>query len=147
MRKAISKSLRAAVAQRAKHVCEYCLIAEEDTFFGCEVDHIISIKHGGDNDPINLAYACMTCNRAKGSDIASLNQEGEVFPLYHPRTNSWRQHFMLDENQILPLSEVGFVTLTLLRFNQIERLVERNTLSKIGHYLSEDAIAYLIGEG
>jgi hypothetical protein len=43
----VSAELRRLVANRANHKCEYCLIHEEDTFFGCEVDHIISLKHGG----------------------------------------------------------------------------------------------------
>jgi coproporphyrinogen III oxidase-like Fe-S oxidoreductase len=38
----ISEHLRQVVALRADHLCEYCLIHEQDTFFGCEVDHIIS---------------------------------------------------------------------------------------------------------
>jgi 5-methylcytosine-specific restriction endonuclease McrA len=36
------------------------LIAEEDTFFGREVEHIISLKHGGSSDLENLAYACLS---------------------------------------------------------------------------------------
>ena len=43
----ISAELRQTVADRAKQLCEYCLIAEADTFYGCEVDHIISLKHDG----------------------------------------------------------------------------------------------------
>jgi hypothetical protein len=55
----ISAELRRLVAARAEGLCEYCLIHEEDTFFGCEVDHIISEKHGGSTDAGNLAYACL----------------------------------------------------------------------------------------
>jgi len=40
----ISAELRQTIADRAKQLCEYCLIAEPDTFYGCEVDHIISVK-------------------------------------------------------------------------------------------------------
>jgi hypothetical protein len=47
----ISAELRQTIADRANHLCEYCLIAEADTFYGCEVDHIISLKHGGSSDP------------------------------------------------------------------------------------------------
>jgi hypothetical protein len=42
----INAALRRLVATRAEGLCEYCLINEEDAFFGCEVDHIISEKHG-----------------------------------------------------------------------------------------------------
>ena len=39
----VSTALRQLVRARAKRVCEYCLIHEEDTYFGCQVqaDHII----------------------------------------------------------------------------------------------------------
>lgn len=43
----VSAELRRLVVARAEGVCEYCLIAEEDTFYGCQIDHIISEKHGG----------------------------------------------------------------------------------------------------
>jgi hypothetical protein len=47
MRSYVGEELRRLVAARAEHICEYCLIHEDDTFLGCEVDHIISVKHGG----------------------------------------------------------------------------------------------------
>jgi 5-methylcytosine-specific restriction endonuclease McrA len=72
----ISAELRQAVASRADFLCEYCLIAEADTFYGSEVDHIISLKHGGSSEADNLAYACALCNRAKGSDIGSISTAG-----------------------------------------------------------------------
>lgn len=43
----ISPELRQQVAERANHRCEYCLIHEDDTYLVCQVDHIISEKHGG----------------------------------------------------------------------------------------------------
>ena len=50
----ISAEIRRLVAELAGRRCEYCLIHEDDTFLGCEVDHIISKKHGGSNEPENL---------------------------------------------------------------------------------------------
>ena len=44
----VSAEVRLVVAARADHLCEYCLIGAEDTFFGCHVDHIVSIKHRGE---------------------------------------------------------------------------------------------------
>lgn len=60
------------MAERAEHLCEYCLLHEEDTLFGCHVDHVISEKHGGPTVAENLAYACTECNLRKGSDVGSL---------------------------------------------------------------------------
>jgi 5-methylcytosine-specific restriction endonuclease McrA len=68
----LSQDLRHQVAARASNLCEYCLIHENDTAFGCAVDHIISLKHGGTSEADNLAYACVFCNRFKGSDIGSI---------------------------------------------------------------------------
>lgn len=59
----VTEELRELVAIRAERLCEYCLIHEEDTFFHCQVDHIISLKHGGPTDADNLAYACVICIR------------------------------------------------------------------------------------
>jgi hypothetical protein len=53
----IPADLRRLVVARAEGICEYCLIAEEDTFYGCEVDHIISEKHSGSTTADNLAFA------------------------------------------------------------------------------------------
>lgn len=46
----ISPELRQTVAARGNLLCEYCLVAEADTFYGCEVDHIVSLKHGGSSE-------------------------------------------------------------------------------------------------
>jgi len=73
MSRRLSEELRHLVADRADRICEYCLIHEDDTFFGCEVDHVISLKHSGPTEAENLAYACTFCNRYKGSDVASLS--------------------------------------------------------------------------
>lgn len=52
----ISEQLRAEIARRANHRCEYCLIHEDDAGFSHEVDHILSRKHGGLSTLDNLAY-------------------------------------------------------------------------------------------
>ena len=36
--------MRRLVIARAGRRCEYCLIHEDDTYFGCEVDHVVSEK-------------------------------------------------------------------------------------------------------
>lgn len=138
----VSAALRQLVALRADYLCEYCLIHEEDAFFGCEVDHIISEKHSGQTDSDNLAYACAFCNRAKGSDIGSIVQRTGVFSrFFNPRTDSWAEHFTLDGVTIVPLSDVGEVTVRILDFNNSDRLLERQTLRAIGRYPSAAAVA------
>ncbi|MEA2085071.1 MAG: HNH endonuclease [Thermodesulfobacteriota bacterium] len=93
-----SAEIRQLVAERAGRRCEYCLIHEDDTFLGCEVDHIISKKHGGSNEPENLAYACLFCNRHKGTDIGSIHPNtGKLTRFYNPRKDRWGKHFQLTQ--------------------------------------------------
>ena len=86
----VPTELRRFVAERAYHVCEYCLIHEEDTYFGCQIEHIIAEKHGGQTTENNLAYACAACNRAKGSDIGSQTRRTHIFTrFFNPREDCW----------------------------------------------------------
>jgi len=52
---AISQDIRHFIAYRADNRCEYCLIHEDYTFKPHEVDHIISRKHSGPDDPLRQA--------------------------------------------------------------------------------------------
>jgi hypothetical protein len=134
----VRAELRRLVASRASGVCEYCLVAEEDTFFGAEVDHIISEKHGGLTHESNLAYACLVCNRNKGSDISSLVPgTRELVRLYNPRTDRWGDHLRLDGGDgitIVPLTAIGEATERILGLNQEDRLLERQALREVGRY-------------
>jgi hypothetical protein len=126
----VSVELRQLVVSRAESICEYCLIAEEDTFFGCEVDHIISEKHGGPTLADNLAYACVACNQMKGSDVASIDWEsGELTRLFDPRKDKWSELFGLGAGFVIEArSAIGRVTISLLGLNQSDRILERQTL-------------------
>jgi hypothetical protein len=139
----VSTELRRLVAGRAGHVCEYCLVHEADMFFGCEVDHIVSQKHGGPTREDNLAYSCLSCNRNKGSDIASVHSEtGMIARFFNPRVDCWADHFRLDDQDgvtILPLTSTGEVTARIFRFNDDQRLVERRELQLVDRYPTEQA--------
>jgi 5-methylcytosine-specific restriction endonuclease McrA len=56
MRKVFSTQIRDFVASRAIYKCEYCLLLEKVSFYSFQIDHIISIKHGGTNELENLSY-------------------------------------------------------------------------------------------
>src|SRR5262245_24308507 len=125
----VSPGLRRLVADRAEGLCEYCLIHEEDTFLGCQIEHIISEKHGGPTVETNLAYACVFYNRFKGSDVATLSHDtGQISRLFNPRTDKWAEHFRLNDVRIVGISNIGNATAALLGFNHSDRLLERETL-------------------
>jgi 5-methylcytosine-specific restriction endonuclease McrA len=131
----ISERLRAEVARRAGQRCEYCLIHEVEAGFPHQVDHIISRKHGGASTPDNLAYACVICNRYKGSDIAAIDRfTGKIARLLDPRRDRWSDHFRVEGATIEPISSVGSATVRLLQLNAPERITERRLLQSVGRY-------------
>lgn len=140
----VPAALRRLVEQRAQGLCEYCLIHEEDTFLGCQVEHVIAEKHGGQTVAENLAYACVFCNRYKGSDLGSISrQTGQLCRFYDPRNDRWSDHFGLDADgvTIVPLTDIGDVTVRLLAMNHADRLLEREVLRAGGRYPSPEAAA------
>ena len=137
----VSIELRRFVAERAERICEYCLIHEQDTYAGCQIDHVISEKHNGLTAADNLAFACALCNRHKGTDVGSIVHATNTFVrLYNPRIDQWSQHFKLDGPRILSLSEIGEVTVKILRFNDDQSVEERQLLLSIGRYPSPAAL-------
>ena len=138
----ISDDQRRHVADRADHLCEYCLLHEEDGFLRFQIDHIISLKHGGPTELDNLAFACAFCNRQKGSDIGTISPRTRHFiRFYNPRGDSWPEHFRLDGVVIEPLTEIGEGTARILGLNQPDRLLERQALAVFGRYPTLTALA------
>lgn len=107
MNRHISQDIRRQIARRADFICEYCLIDDDDAFYGCEIEHIISRKHGGSSETDNLAYSCAFCNRFKGTNLTSIDWEtGEFVRLFNPRIDVWAEHFELNQERIEPLESV-----------------------------------------
>jgi hypothetical protein len=138
----ISNELRRLVAERAYHVCEYCLVHEDDLFHMCEVDHVISVKHGGQTVMENLANACFHCNRHKGSDVGSIVPgTGQFVRFFNPRIDRWGEHFFIHSGRIESLSATGEATARILDFNHPDRIALRKLLAEEGRYLTVEALA------
>lgn len=131
----ISTELRQFVIERANGKCEYCLIQEIFSIYRHEVDHIIALKHGGKTIEENLALSCLSCNRHKGSDFATINPTTkEIILLFNPRNYKWEDHFVLNDAHIDGITPIGIVTAILLKFNTPTRLLERQILIQQGNY-------------
>lgn len=142
MSEEVTANLRAFVATRAYHVCEYCLIHENDTFWGCQLDHVVSRKHGGGSESENLAWACAVCNNHKGSDLGSLAGDPlRLVRFFHPRTDAWPEYFQLIHVRIEALNDIGAVTEKVLQLNHASRVLERSTLAGVGRYPTVEALA------
>jgi hypothetical protein len=131
----IPKQLRRLVIERARECCEYCLIPQLPDSARHQIDHLISLKHGGLTVIENLALACLYCNLLKGSDIAAFDPvQNIIVPLFNPRTQDWRDHFQLAGAYIIGLTPTGRATVELLRLNDDERLIDRQALIDAGLY-------------
>lgn len=125
----IPAALRRLVVERAGNRCEYCLLPVEVGFFPHEVDHVRAAKHGGATEADNLAFCCWRCNRHKGSDLGSFDpQTGDFCFLFHPRRQVWTEHFAFAGVHLVGLTPEGRTTISLLRLNSDDRLVERSRL-------------------
>lgn len=136
MSRYVSDALRRLVAERAGHRCEYCLIPEENSFYDFQVDHIISVKHGGKSEAENLAYACVICNRNKGSDLGTiLDKSEEIVRFYHPRKDQWADHFEVTSEGVLQAkTSIGAATIKILGLNHADSIIERRVLIAVGLY-------------
>lgn len=68
-RKELSKKIRFEVFKRDSFKCQYCGRSAPDVIL--EVDHIIPVAKGGDNDIMNLITSCRDCNRGKRDKMLS----------------------------------------------------------------------------
>jgi 5-methylcytosine-specific restriction endonuclease McrA len=93
------------------------------------IDHIVPRKHGGDNAPGNLAMACARCNRHRGPNLTGIDPETrEIVPLFHPRRQSWHEHFAFHSALIVGTTPTGRATVRVLCMNTDQRLRLRAAL-------------------
>lgn len=144
MSRYISSSLRLLVTKRANRICEYCLAFEGHAYLKFQMEHIISIKHGGKTDADNLALSCFYSNNSKGTDLGTLLNQEKFIRFYHPRKDKWSDHFKLHEHIFIPKTPIGEGTIKILQLNQENRLLERLALMEAGFFPHSNAHALII---
>lgn len=140
MSRYISNSLRKQVSERALFCCEYCLAFEGHSFIKFQIEHIISIKHGGKTVLSNLAYSCFFCNNAKGSDLGTIVKNEDFVRFYNPRKDDWKEHFEFDKHIILPKTNIAEGTIKILGLNSEDRLTERKAFFEAEFYPHPNAL-------
>src|SRR5262249_2816269 len=119
---------------RAGYCCEYCLLPQAQALHQHAPDHIVPLQHSGETHEHNLAWACLRCKRYKGPNVGSFDPlTGALVPLFNPRTQLWSAHFVWDGVTIRPVTPEGRVTVKILRFNDTDRLAERQRLLGTGY--------------
>jgi len=126
-----------AVRMRAGDACEYCHMPRAFYRYNFVVDHIIARQHGGDSGLENLAWCCLSCNRYKGPNIATLDPStGGMTPLFHPRRDRWSDHFEWNGPILIARSQIGRATASLLRINNTRHVAVRRALITEGVFPS-----------
>jgi hypothetical protein len=130
----MDQRLRQQVRLRAGDRCEYCgLQQHHDRFHPFHVEHIVARQHRGPDELQNLAWACHQCNLHKGTNLASFDPDtNEIVRLFHPRRDSWHDHFAYDGPLIVGRTSVGRTTVWLLQMNTQERVELRQILFDLG---------------
>ena len=126
MSRYISENVRIFVAKRANYCCEYCKVEDDIALYSFQIDHIISVKHGGKTTIENLAYSCFLCNNSKGSDVGTVFQpEMDFIRLFNPRFDNWIEHFEYENYTFYAKTIIAKATIKVLKLNDVDRIIER----------------------
>jgi hypothetical protein len=123
----MDEATRGLVRQRAGNRCEYCGCRQEESPLATlHVEHIVPRKHGGSDDPENLALACPNCNAFKGANVAGYDRQTQhLTELFHPRRHTWSEHFEWRGVLIAGKTAIGRTTVEVLELNAPRRLKVR----------------------
>jgi hypothetical protein len=129
----MTDELRQFVRARAQFRCEYCRMPERLLpFHRFEADHIRPEKFAGLTSPENLAWACLSCNRHKGSLVAAHDPDSsELVRLFNPRSDVWEDHFTYRAPRIVGRTAIGRATLWALEMNSADYIELRQALGEL----------------
>jgi hypothetical protein len=116
------EELETIVLARAASRCEYCLMHQELQGATFHIEHVIPAGRGGKTDVDNLALACPSCNLHKSDRVQIVDSEtGELTTLFHPRIDSWSDHFAWDGYKLIGKTAIGRATIAALDLNHPRR--------------------------
>lgn len=125
------------VIERAWGRCEYCQSRADHSTETFAVEHIIALSRGGNSELENLAFSCSGCNGHKYNKIAAPDPtDGQMVPLYSPRTQKWHDHFYWSEDytRIIGLTPTGRATVEALKLNRPGLINMREVLYLAGKH-------------
>jgi hypothetical protein len=126
----VAAATRRLVRQRAAHLCEYCRTRQlDEPFLTYQIEHVIALQHGGTDAEDNSALACSHCNLMKGPNLAGIDPlTGAIEPLFHPRRQSWEEHFEWHQVVIAGKTPCGRATVRVLAMNADARVELRREI-------------------
>jgi HNH endonuclease len=117
----ITAQQKGFITQRARGCCEYCWSQIKFSPDPFSVEHIIPLSKGGTYDLENLALACQGCNNRKYNHTEAINPiDGQFVSLYHPRQQSWSDHFVWSDDftEMIGISPSGRATIVRFQLNR-----------------------------
>lgn len=129
--------MRARVEARAQRLCEYCWAPQGICAYTFHIDHIQPRSKSGADTLANCALACFLRNSGKGAHVAGLDpQTGREEPLFHPRQQTWAEHFewIDDFTRIQGATPIGRATVVRLKMNEPRRVEARALWRKTGRW-------------
>jgi hypothetical protein len=115
----IPAALADEIRMRALGRCEYCRLSQLGQEAAFHIDHIVPRAADGPTVSENLALACVSCSLRKGARRSAPDPEtGAVEPLFHPREQSWAEHFRWAGERVVPLTPTGRATVSALAMNR-----------------------------
>jgi 5-methylcytosine-specific restriction endonuclease McrA len=94
MSEPIPANLARYVAARAEGKCEYCRLPQRMQEATFHLDHVQPRADGGESTEDNLSIACVSSSLKKSTRTHALDPKTNKYvPLFHPRRDSWPDHF------------------------------------------------------
>ena len=138
-RKPISKSLRFEVFKRDSFKCQYCGASAPDVIL--EVDHIVPVAEGGENDMMNLITSCRDCNRGKGkkklADRQALNERRQQMEMML----QWKCDMLNFESEMVNAIDLLIYSMTNWAMSDFARQKTRRLISQFSFDEVYDATA------
>lgn len=131
----VSAALRRVVMERAADLCEYCRSPAAFATQSFTVEHIVPRDAGGETTLGNLAWACFGCNSHKHTTTRGVDPvSGEQAALFHPREQSWSDHFAWSDDftRVRGTTPQGRVTVEALQLNRAGLVNLRRVLAAAG---------------
>lgn len=136
----MEQGLRELIRKRAGDRCEYCQQPSASPIgltARLQIEHIIARQHRGKTEAENLALACIRCNLFKGPNLTGIDPETEkTVRLFHPRQDSWSEHFRFEGPYVVGLTPIGRTTVVTLNMNEPARLDRRERLMNAGRFFN-----------
>ena len=133
----IGAELRRLVTDRAGHCCDYCRSQARYSSDPFTIDHIQPRIFDGPTIADNLALSCSGCNQHKGRRVSAPDSvSNALVPIFHPRGDTWDEHFVWSDDftLVLGLTPTGRATIAALHLNRRGLVNMRRVLHAIGEH-------------